>query len=283
MDLTHQSIEALVRFAAFAGILIAMAGLELALPMRQRREPRARRWSTNLLIAGVGVALVRVLALVAAPLVATGAALFAEQRDLGSLNQFDGPAWLEVLAAVVVLDGLIYLQHVATHKVPLLWRLHRMHHADRDIDVTTGIRFHPIEIGLSMLYKSAAVILLGASPLAVVLFEVILNGTTMFNHTNVRLSGWLDRVLRSLIVTPDMHRIHHSVQRREHDTNHGFALSIWDRVFGTYTAEPEGGHLGMTVGLSEYQSEAPSRLGWSLGLPFQSGGNDRFRRDRSDQ
>lgn len=278
MDLTPAAVESIIRFASFAGILIAMASLELVLPMRQRQQPRRWRWPTNFVIAGLGVAIVRVIALAAAPLAATGAAVYAEQQNLGALNHFGGPGWLEVLVAVIALDGFIYLQHVASHKVPALWRLHRVHHADRDIDVTTGIRFHPVEIGLSMLYKSALVVVLGASPLAVLVFEVILNGTSMFNHTNVRLPVWLERPLRWVLVTPDMHLIHHSVLRREHDTNYGFAMSIWDRLFGTYTAEPEGGHQGMTVGLAEYQSEAPAQLGWSLGLPFRSGGNDRSRK-----
>lgn len=283
MELTSLTSESSLRFASFAIVLIVMACLEAAWPMRPRVLTRRQRWSTNLIITSLGMVLVRLLAIIAAPLAAMGAAIYAEGQRLGALNLLDAPHWLELLVSVVALDGLIYLQHVASHKVPLLWRLHRVHHADRDIDVTTGIRFHPIEIGLSMLYKSALVIVLGISPVAVLLFEVILNGTAMFNHANVRLPVWLDRVVRLILVTPDMHRVHHSVLRREHDTNYGFALSLWDRLFGTYTLEPEGGHHGMTIGLSEYQSEAPGQLGWSLLLPFRAGGNDRGRPDRPRQ
>lgn len=278
MDVTSLSSESIVRFASFAIVLIVMAVLEVAWPMRPRHLTRRRRWPTNLVMTSLGMALVRLLSIIAAPLAATGAAIYAEDQRLGALNLVDAPQWLELLVSVVVLDGLIYLQHVASHKVPVLWRLHRVHHADRDIDVTTGVRFHPVEIGLSMLYKSALVVTLGISPLAVLLFEVILNGTAMFNHANVRLPGWLDRVVRLVLVTPDMHRVHHSVLRREHDTNYGFALSLWDRLFGTYTDQPESGHEGMTIGLTEYQSEQPGRLDWSLLLPFRSGGNDRKRR-----
>jgi sterol desaturase/sphingolipid hydroxylase (fatty acid hydroxylase superfamily) len=157
-----------------------------------------------------------------------------------------------------------------THKVPLLWRLHQVHHADRDIDVTTAIRFHPIEIALSMLLKIGLVYALGAPAAAVVAFEVILNGCAMFNHANIRLPRRLDAVLRLFIVTPDMHRVHHSIDRSEHDANYGFNLSIWDRLFGTYVAEPAGGHHGMTIGLAPYQTDEPTRLGWSLLLPFKA-------------
>jgi sterol desaturase/sphingolipid hydroxylase (fatty acid hydroxylase superfamily) len=170
--------------------------------------------------------------------------------------------------AVLVLDLAIWGQHWASHKVPLFWRLHQVHHADRDIDVTTAVRFHPVEIALSMLWKIVVVVPLGAPPLAVFLFEVILNACAMFNHANIALPQWLDRILRLLVVTPDMHRVHHSVLRREHNTNYGFNLSVWDRLFRTYTAQPEGGHQGMTIGLPPYQSEAPTRFGWSLWLPF---------------
>lgn len=278
MELTPSVIDSVIRFASFASVLIVMACVELAWPMRTRRQPRSRRWPTNLVIAVLGVGLVRLMSMLAAPLAATGAAVFAKSRGLGALAVLDAPGWLELLISLVLLDGLIYLQHVASHKIPALWRLHRVHHADRDLDVTTGIRFHPIEIGLSMLYKSALVVVIGVSPLAVLMFEVILNATAMFSHANVRLPGWLDRCLRSILVTPDMHRIHHSVLRREHDTNYGFALSLWDRLLGTYTDKPEQGHEAMMIGLDEYQSEAPGRLGWSLRLPFTSGGNDRARR-----
>ncbi len=278
MDLTSLSSESVVRFASFAIVLVVMAVLEVAWPMRPRLLTRSRRWPTNLVMTSLGMALVRLFSIIAAPLAATGAAIYAEEQRLGALNLLDAPQWLELLVSIVALDGFIYLQHVASHKVSVLWRLHRVHHADRDFDTTTGVRFHPVEIGLSMLYKSVLVVIFGISPLAVLLFEVILNGTAMFNHANVRLPGWLDRLVRLVLVTPDMHRVHHSVLRREHDTNYGFSLSLWDRLFGTYTDQPQGGHEGMTIGLTEYQSEQPGRLDWSLLLPFRSGGNDRKRR-----
>jgi sterol desaturase/sphingolipid hydroxylase (fatty acid hydroxylase superfamily) len=160
------------------------------------------------------------------------------------------------------------VQHVAAHKVPVLWRLHQVHHADRDIDVSTGVRFHPIEIGLSMLWKIVVVLALGAAPSAVLLFEIILNGGSLFTHANIALPAWLDRALRTVFVTPDMHRIHHSVLRREHDTNFGFNFSVWDRLFGTYTNEPAHGHPGMTIGLAPFQTERPTEALWSLKLPF---------------
>jgi sterol desaturase/sphingolipid hydroxylase (fatty acid hydroxylase superfamily) len=170
--------------------------------------------------------------------------------------------------ALLILDFAIWLQHLVTHKVPFLWRFHRVHHADRDFDVTTALRFHPLEILASMVLKIGVIYLLGPQAIAVVLFEVILNGTAMFNHTNLRLPLWLDRAVRLVLVTPDMHRVHHSIHRHEHDSNYGFALSVWDRIFRTYRPKPEAGHEEMTVGL-EWQDERPSRLGWALMLPFR--------------
>ena len=174
-----------------------------------------------------------------------------------------------------MLDFAIWLQHLGSHTIPALWRIHRVHHADVDIDVTTALRFHPVEIGLSMLYKVVWVLLLGPPAGAVVLFEVILNGGAMFNHANFALPARLDRALRALVVTPDMHRVHHSVIPGEHHSNYGFNLSIWDRSFRTYTAQPEKGHLAMTIGLADFQSDRPSQLGWSLGLPFRRGASAR--------
>ncbi|MEM6357192.1 MAG: sterol desaturase family protein, partial [Pseudomonadota bacterium] len=177
--------------------------------------------------------------------------------------------WLEVLLVFVVLDFAIWAQHVASHKIPILWRLHRVHHSDRDIDVTTAIRFHPLEIAFSMILKIGLVYALGAPVVAVLLFEVVLNGAAMFNHANLRLPRGLDRWLRFAIVTPDMHRVHHSIDRAEHDANYGFNLSVWDRLFGTYIDQPAGGHEGMTIGLEPHQDEGPTRLGWTLAFPFR--------------
>jgi sterol desaturase/sphingolipid hydroxylase (fatty acid hydroxylase superfamily) len=180
------------------------------------------------------------------------------------------PHWLAVVACVLALDLLIYGQHVAFHKVAPLWRLHRMHHADLDIDVTTGARFHPVEILLSLGIKLIAVLALGAPPLSVLLFEVLLNATSMFNHANLALPGWLDRMLRWVLVTPDMHRVHHSWHRDETDSNFGFSLSWWDRVFGTYRDQPRDGHQGMTIGLADFRDPADLRLDRMLLQPLRA-------------
>lgn len=258
-----------IRLGLFAGIFIAMALVELALPKRRLIVSKGRRWLTNLGISATGSLLLRLMAGIAVPVAAIAAAFYAQENDLGLLNNLDWPVWLKVAVALVALDLAIWAQHLASHKIPILWRLHKVHHADRDIDVSTAVRFHPIELALSMVWKIAVVIPLGASPFAVFLFEVILNGCAMFNHANIQLPRMLDRIVRLFIVTPDMHRVHHSVLRREHDSNYGFNLSLWDRLFRTYTAQPEGGHQGMRIGLTTYQSEAPTRFGWSLWLPFR--------------
>lgn len=266
--------EPILRFGMFASVLVVMATLEALFPKRRRLYPKARRWITNLSMVAFGGLVGRALAwlssIIAAPLVAVAAAEYAAAHGLGLLNAWSsGPAWAKVLVAILVLDFAIYLQHVASHLVPVLWRFHRMHHADVDFDVTTAIRFHPVEIALSMLYKVAWVLVLGPSAVAVVAFEVILNACALFNHANLALPLPLDRVLRLVLVTPDMHRVHHSVHSDEHDSNFGFNLSIWDRLFGTYRGAPRGGHDGMTIGLGAYQSSEPTRLGWSLCLPFR--------------
>ena len=260
--------DGLIRFAIFASVFVLMALIELLWPKRELIVSKRRRWLTNVGISVAGTALLRLMAMLAVPIAAIAAAFYAEAHQIGLLNQVSWPQWIKLVAALLVLDLAIWVQHWASHKVPLFWRLHQVHHADRDIDVTTAVRFHPVEIGLSMLWKIVVVVPLGAPPLAVFLFEVILNACAMFNHANIALPVGFDRVLRLLVVTPDMHRVHHSVLRREHDSNYGFNLSLWDRLFRTYTAQPEGGHQGMTIGLPPYQSEAPTRFGWSLLLPF---------------
>jgi sterol desaturase/sphingolipid hydroxylase (fatty acid hydroxylase superfamily) len=267
--------EPVVRFAVFAVVLVAMAALERLAPKRALVAAKGRRWATNFTIVGLATLLVRGLAglpkLIAPallPLTAVAAALWAEGAGAGLLRWLAVPPAPALVAAVVVLDFAIWLQHVASHKWAPLWAFHRVHHADRDIDVTTALRFHPVEIALSMLYKMAWVVALGASPLAVVVFEIVLNAGAMFNHANVALPGWLDRGLRTVVVTPDMHRVHHSVVRREHDSNYGFSLSVWDRLAGTYTDQPAGGHQAMTIGLAPLQTDAPSTVRWSLLAPF---------------
>jgi len=268
--------DVIIRLGVFAGALLVMALAETYWPRRQRALGRSRRWPANAGIIVLGSALVRLLAwatnLLGVPLVAVAAALLAEQRGWGLLNNLAAPAGLEVALALIVLDFSIWLQHLLAHRIPVLWRIHRMHHADRDLDVTTALRFHPIEIGLSMLYKVAWVMLLGAPVAAVVAFEIVLNALAMFNHANVAIPASADRLLRALLVTPDMHRVHHSVRPGEHHANFGFNLSIWDRLFATYVAEPRDGHDGMTIGLPEFQTEEPAKIGWCLRLPFRNTG-----------
>ena len=258
----------LLRFGVFAVVFIVMAVVEFAWPKRKLIASKGRRWFTNIGISITAGFLIRLMATAVVPIAAVTAAFYAEDHEIGLLNHAPWPAWVKVVVSLVLLDLAIWAQHLASHKIPVLWRLHQVHHADRDIDVTTAVRFHPIEIGLSMLWKIVVVLLLGAPPLAVFLFEVILNACAMFNHANVALPRWADAILRLVVVTPDMHRVHHSVLQREHDSNYGFNLSLWDRLFRTYTAQPEGGHQGMTIGLDPYQTEEPSKLGWSLILPF---------------
>ncbi|MBY8976993.1 sterol desaturase family protein [Rhodobacteraceae bacterium NNCM2] len=259
--------EAVLRLGVFFGVFAALAIWEIFAPRRVLTLGRSGRWLTNwgLSVLNTGVTAAMKIVLGAAAVLA---ALDVQALGLGLFNQLDWPLWVEVVVVFLILDFVIWAQHWLSHQVPLLWRLHRVHHADRDIDVTTAIRFHPIEIALSMGLKIVVVYLLGAPVIAVILFEVILNGAAMFNHANIRLGKW-DRLVRMVIVTPDMHRVHHSIHRDEHDTNYGFNLSIWDRLFGTYRPQPRGGHDGMTIGLQDHQDTAPARLFWALGFPFR--------------
>jgi len=210
-----------------------------------------------------------VMTRIVAPTGAVGFALFAEAHGLGLFNVVALPAWLEMVLALLTLDLAIYLQHRLFHYSPVLWRLHRMHHSDLDVDVTTGARFHPIEILLSLGIKFVVIVPLGLPPLAVLLFEIGLNATSMFNHSNVRVSPAIERVLRCLVVTPDMHRVHHSVVRRETDSNFGFNFPWWDRLFGTYRAQPEAGHDGMTIGIEQFREPSELRLDRMLTQPFR--------------
>jgi len=255
--------EAVVRLSVFFGILIIMA-IWQALAPRRSLKFAYRRWPANLGIVLLNAVLVRLLI----PTGAVGVAVWVAHDHFGLLHGLAVPHAWSIIIAVIVLDGIIYAQHVLFHAVPLLWRLHMVHHADQDIDVTTGLRFHPIEILLSMLIKMAVVALLGAPVLAVIIFEIILNGMAMFNHANARLPLKLDAILRLILVTPDMHRVHHSIIRSETNSNFGFNLSIWDRMFGTYQAQPREGHDGITIGLTQYQSEQSGGLVWMLTLPF---------------
>jgi len=254
-----------VRLGCFAAVLLSMALWEVLAPRRRLATARPPRWASNLGLVALDTLAVRFLV----PLGAVGTALLAAERGWGILNNVPVPPWLAVALAVVALDLAIYLQHVMFHAVPVLWRLHMVHHADLDFDVTTGVRFHTLEMLLSMGIKMGAVALLGAPALGVLIFEVVLNATSMFSHGNVRLPAWLDRVLRLVLVTPEMHRVHHSVIPRETNSNFGFNLPWWDYLFGTYRPRPAAGHEGMTVGLAQFRDERlAGRLHWMLLLPF---------------
>ena len=257
--------EAGIRLGFFFSVFVVMAVLELVAPRRDLSVSRARRWGSNIGIVVLNTVVVRLLF----PTAAVGVAVVAGDNGYGLFNNIAAPLPVAAVVSVLALDLLIYGQHVVMHKVPLLWRLHRMHHVDLDFDVTTGARFHPVEIVLSMLIKFAAVLLLGAPAVAVLVFEVILNATAMFNHSNVRLPQAVDGLLRLVLVTPDMHRVHHSTIRRETDSNYGFNLPWWDRLFGTYRAQPEAGHTGMRIGLGSIRDErlCVNLLGM-LRLPF---------------
>jgi sterol desaturase/sphingolipid hydroxylase (fatty acid hydroxylase superfamily) len=258
--------EATVRLSAFIGIFTAMAVFEQLLPRRERFPARGRRWLTNWGMLIVDSAVLRIIF----PAAAVGVALWAEQAGFGLFNWIEVPLIFAVIFVIVFMDFAVWLEHVVSHQWPWLWRIHKVHHADVDLDVTSALRFHPLEIIVSMVWKGALVALLGAPAIAVLIFEIILNGMAMFNHSNVRLPLWLDRILRPAIVTPDMHRIHHSIIERETNTNYGFNLSLWDRLFGVYTQDPIMGQHGMTIGLAEHQDRAPTGLLWSLILPFRT-------------
>jgi sterol desaturase/sphingolipid hydroxylase (fatty acid hydroxylase superfamily) len=259
------AFEPAIRLGFFLGVFALLALAEALRPRRVRALSRWRRWPGNLGVVMVNTLVLRLLFGTAA----VGVAVIAREGGWGLFNALAAPAWLAVAASVLVLDLVIYFQHVLFHAVPLLWRLHRMHHADLDFDVTTGARFHPVEIVLSMLLKLGAVVALGAPPLAVLIFEVLLNATAMFNHSNLRLPERLDRWLRLLVVTPDMHRVHHSIEPRETNSNFGFNLPWWDRLFGTYRAQPAAGHDGMTIGLTQFRDPRELRLDRLLLQPLR--------------
>jgi sterol desaturase/sphingolipid hydroxylase (fatty acid hydroxylase superfamily) len=256
--------DLLIRLTAFLSVLSIMTLWELWALRRSLTTPKGRRWAANLSIVVLDAMIIRLLFAAGA----VGAAILAADRGWGLLNHLEWPGWLEILLAVVALDLVLYLQHVMFHAVPQFWRLHMVHHADLDCDVTTGLRFHPIEVALSMVIKLAAVTAIGPPPFAVVIFEVLLSATSMFNHSNVRMSPAVDRILRWLLVTPDMHRIHHSIVPRETNTNFGFNLPWWDKLLGTYRAQPDAGQDRMTLGLEQYRDPARLTLARLLVLPF---------------
>lgn len=261
--ITH---EKAIRMSFFFGILIVMALWEIIAPRRALTVSKTVRWVNNLGLVFLNSFLLRVLF----PAAAVGMAAFATSHGWGIFNYYEVPFWLAIVSSVVIMDFMIYLQHVMVHAVPTLWRIHRMHHADLNFDVTTGARFHPLEIILSMLIKFATIVVLGPPVIAVVIFEILLNATAMFNHSNARLPLGLDRVLRWIVVTPDMHRVHHSIEDDETNSNFGFSLPWWDRLFGTYRDQPRAGHEGMTIGIRKYRD--PKQASWLPGMmmiPFK--------------
>ena len=241
--------ESTLRIAVALGMLALMALWELAAPMRRADMPRVIRWSNNLALVALDGALLRLVF----PLTLAAFATWIGTKGWGLFALTNLPLWVEGLAAILILDLAIWAQHRAFHHIPLLWRLHRMHHTDTDFDVTTGLRFHPVEILASMAIKLAMVAVLGPPALAVLIFELLLNASSLFNHANIRLPARIDRALRLVLVTPDMHRVHHSTIREETDSNFGFTLPWWDRLFGTYRAQPAKGHLDMTIGLTSFR------------------------------
>lgn len=261
-----QNNELIIRLSFFFGILTIMGSWETIAPCRQLLTSRPLHWLNNLGLVVLNSLILRLLF----PTAAVGMASFANSQGWGIFNYLALPYWLSVIICVIALDFIIYLQHVLVHAVPALWRLHRVHHADIDFDVTTGARFHPLEIIISMLIKFATIIVLGPPVVAVIIFEIILNATAMFNHSNVSLPKGLDKILRLFLVTPDMHRVHHSVEDDEANSNFGFNLTWWDRLFGTYKNQPRKGQIGMTIGIHGFRDlKDVSRLPGMLMLPFK--------------
>lgn len=264
MDAGMISQETLIRLGFFAAVFSCVAIAEAAAPRRPLSVSKARRWFANLAMQGIDAVIPRLLF----PLLPVGLALLMAERGWGLLNVLSVAPLAATVLGVMALDLAVYLQHVLFHRVPLLWRLHRVHHTDRDIDVTTGLRFHPVEIVLSLMIKLAVAAAVGAPAAAVLIFEVLLNGASMFNHGNIRIPLSWDRIIRTVLVTPDMHRVHHSVIVRETDSNFGFSVSWWDRLFGTYRDQPAEGHDRMRIGLKGYHDDRSSSLASLLIMPF---------------
>ena len=262
----EQSTELMIRLGCFLAVLTGMAIWEVLLPRRVLKIRKPWRWTSNLSLVVLNSVLARLLI----PITAVAAALYAESSGWGLMHLVEWPWWLEIVLAVLAFDLAIYLQHVMFHAVPLFWRLHMVHHADLDFDVTTGLRFHTLEILLSALIKLAVVVVLGPPVIAVVVFEVLLNATSMFNHSNIKMPLGLDRLMRWIVVTPDMHRVHHSLIHRETHSNFGFNLPWWDYLMGTYRPQPQAGHERMQIGLTTFAEEKQvDRLPGMLTLPFK--------------
>ena len=265
MSETILASEPTIRLVAFLGVLAAMALWEIAAPRRRRDIPRVIRWTNNLALVVLDTIILRLTF----PILAVGLAVMAEERGWGLFNAIEVPFWLALAVSMLLLDLAIYLQHVMFHAVPGLWRLHRMHHADLDFDATTGLRFHPVEILISMGVKLAVVAALGPPAIAVLLFEILLNATALFNHANINLPRPVDRVLRWVVVTPDMHRVHHSVDPRETNSNYGFNLPWWDRLLGTYVPQPARGHDEMEIGIEQFRTTRDLWLDRMLTQPLR--------------
>ncbi|MGF1455140.1 MAG: sterol desaturase family protein [Alphaproteobacteria bacterium] len=256
-----------VRFAAFIGFLALVAALELLKPRRPLVMDRGARWVTNLGLLLVGTVSLRILQ----PLLALAAAGWAADQQVGLLAQITLPAWVLLPLGILVLDAASYGLHVLTHHVPVLWRFHAIHHSDRDVDLTTALRFHPVELVFQLGWKVLVIVAVGIDPAAVILFEILFSSAGLVNHGNFRLPAPVDRLLRLALITPDVHRIHHSADPQEMNRNYGFCLSIWDRIFGTFKAQPDDGHMGMVLGLPRHQDTDPGRFWWTMGFPFRRG------------
>ena len=259
--------DTILRLTFFLSILIILIMAEILLPKKKRIHNRKDRWITNGLITLINTASVNIVH-IAIPLIAIVAAIDVSNGKMGLFNIINFPIWIEIILTVIILDFIIWGQHLLSHKIPFVWRFHRMHHTDRDLDVTTAVRFHPFEIIFSMFIKITSIYILGASAIAVIIFEIMLNGMAMFNHANLRIPLRIENILRKFIVTPDLHRIHHSIYIDEHNKNFGFSLSIWDKIFKCYLDQPRDGHKDMKLGL-KWQNDKPTKLGWSLWIPFK--------------
>jgi sterol desaturase/sphingolipid hydroxylase (fatty acid hydroxylase superfamily) len=258
--------EPLIRLAFFAGIFVAVAAAETLKPRRKLMASKPKRWINNILLSFIDTIVLRLVF----PVLPVGVAVYCEEKGWGMLNYFHFPSWIAIICGIVLMDLVIYGQHRMFHLTPVFWRLHKVHHIDQDIDVTTGLRFHPLEMILSMMIKMTAVAAIGATPVAVVIFEIMLNGITMFNHGNMHIPIAIDNIIRLMVVTPDMHRVHHSVIAKETNSNYGFNFPWWDRLFGTYRPQPEKGHRQMTIGLNGYFDPEYLQLSRMLITPFVS-------------
>ncbi|MGE4233086.1 MAG: sterol desaturase family protein [Bacteriovoracia bacterium] len=262
--MTNSSFEPIIRLSFSVGLFLVLALAECYFPRRRLTFLRKNRWPSNIAITVIDVLVMRMIL----PLGAVGFARIVQSHGWGILNSIAFPAWIEVLIAVTVLDLAIYSQHLVFHHVPLLWRIHRMHHTDLDFDVTTGSRFHPAEIALSLGIKLAVITVLGAPAIGVLVFEILLNATALFNHSNLKIPTSADRFIRRFLVTPDMHRVHHSILKNETNSNFGFNLPWWDHLFRTYQKTPKAGHESMTIGTDVFRNPKELRLDRLLIQPF---------------